>query len=313
MDPIDWLLEGDPALRWQAMRDLADEPCDQVASERSRVAVEGWGARLLELQSDDGQWGGGSYSPKWTSTTYTLLLLRHLGIDPASPAAQAAIDRVHERVEMRGGTPFFSYTGETCIAGMVLALGSYFRLDRDVVDEVVAWLVSSQKDDGGWNCDSKSTRSSFNSTISVLEGLLEYQQSHADAAGTTAPSRQRGDEYLLARRMFRSLSSGDVVNARWKLLSFPPRWHYDLLRGLDYIRATQAVPDHRCEEAIAIVESKRTTDGRWPLQNVHRGRQHFEMEAGAGKPSRWNTLRALRVLRWYRCESAVLDSRTLEH
>ncbi len=298
-----WLLGADPASRWQVMRDLTGEPPDAVTGERSRVATEGWGARLLGLQGDDGQWGGGSYTPKWTSTTYTLLLLRHLGIDPDDDATVAAIELVREGVVMRR-LPFFAYIGETCITGMVLALASYFGESRDTTDATVDWLLDEQLDDGGWNCQTVagSTRSSFHTTIQVLEGLLEYEEVSGTPVVEVAAARSRAHEYLLERRMFRSLSTGEVINPRWLLFSFPPRWHYDVLRGLDYLRAAAVAPDKRCAEAIEVAESKRSSDGRWPLQNRHPGKEHFTMEEGSGKPSRWNTLRTLRVINWYRAD-----------
>ena len=297
MSATEWLLEGDPAIRWQVMRDLTDQPPGVVARERARVASEGWGARLLGLQDEDGQWGGGPYSPKWTSTTYTLLLLRHLGIDPSDRRVRDTIASVSEGVMMTKTRPFFEYTGETCITGMVLALASYFR-GADGTDRQIDQLLAEQRDDGGWNCETSSSRSSFHTTISVLEGLLESETAGGAAAGTK-DARSRAHEYLLERKLLRSLSTGELVNSRWSLFSFPPRWHYDVLRGLDYLRDAGVVPDDRVDEAIDLVESKRDKEGLWPLQNHYRGREHFSMETGPGKPSRWNTLRALRVLRWY--------------
>ena len=302
----EWLLAGDPCIRWQVMRDLTDEPANRVATERARVASEGWGAQLLALQgAADGQWGGGAYSPKWTSTTYSLLLLRHFGLDPQDESARTAIGRVRERVVMgRAGWPLFAYRGETCVTGMCLALAAYFGEAGEASDQVVDWLLTEQLEDGGWNCETVngSKRSSFNTTISVLEGLLEYEQARGGRIGAVSTARARAHEYLLERRMFRSLTTGEVVNSRWTLFSFPPRWHYDVLRGLDYFWSAGATPDDGCDEAIALVERKRAQDGRWPLQNRHPGKEHFTMEPGSGKPSRWNTLRALRVLRWYRME-----------
>jgi len=302
VDVTEWLLDADPAIRWQVMRDLTDESADVVAAERARVATEGWGARLLALQGDDGQWGGGTYSPKWISTTYTLLLLRLLGLDPASDEARAAVDRVRERVrwQRRSSGPFFAGETETCVNSMVVALGAYFG-ERSAGHLLLReWLLGEQLDDGGWNCEApgRSRRSSFNTTILALEGLLEVEGSgQTDPA--IAAARARGEEYLLERRLFRSRSTGEVINPTWRLFSFPPQWHYDVLRGLEYFRAAGARPDPRCAEAIDLVRGRRRSDGRWPLQHTHRARTHFEMEEGDGKPSRWNTLRALRVLRWY--------------
>lgn len=298
---LDWLLDSDPAIRWQVMADLTEATPEAVETERSRVAKEGWGARLLGLQSEDGNWGGGSYSPKWISTTYTLLLLRHLGVDPADPIVRAAIDLVEERVTMGGRDgPFFEYATETCVTGMALALGAYYLTEVNSLPQPDN-LLAKQLDDGGWNCRAIKTshRSSFHTTISVLEGLLEYEKS-VGGDQSVREARAKAHEYLLARRLMFSLSSGDLINERWLLLSFPPRWHYDILRALDYLRDARLELDDRGEEAIQVVEGKRRNDGTWPLQNHHAGREHFKMEDGSGKPSRWNTLRALRVLDWHR-------------
>lgn len=293
-----WLLDSDPSIRWQVMAHLTDAPAESVSAERSRVAREGWGSRLLALQAEDGNWGGGVYSPKWISTTYTLLLLRDLGVDPTDTDMARAIDLVREKVTMGDAQwPFFSYRTETCITGMCLGLNSYFLEGDEDGETVVEWLLGQQLDDGGWNCATTrgSTRSSFNTTILALEGLLAYETA-TGASRTIAEARVRGHDYLLDRHLFRSLRSGEVVAERWKLFSFPPRWHYDVLRGLVYLTDAGAQLDSRAEEALDLVRSKRRSDGRWPLQNPHPGLTHFEMEEGAGKPSRWNTLRALRVL-----------------
>jgi len=298
MAVLDWLLDSDPSIRWQVMRDLAGEPGHVIAAERSRVASEGWGARLLDLQAPDGQWGGGSYHPYWTSTTYTLLLLRDLGLDPTSDEARRAVTLVRDNAATtldESGQSFFLGETEPCINGMVLAMGSYFG---EASEELLDRLLDEQLDDGGWNCEAPpSKRSSFDTTICVLEGLLEYERARDAVAGTTE-ARARGEEYLLERRMFRSLSSGEVIDRNWTLFSFPTRWHYDVLRGLDYLRSAGVEPDDRIAEAIELVEKNRGEADRWPLQNPHPGQVHFEMDEGADKPSRWNTLRALRVLNW---------------
>lgn len=292
--PLDWLLDSDPAIRWQVLRDLTDTAPDHIVAERALVAREGWGNRLLELQADNGQWGGGSYSPKWISTTYTLLLLRHLGIDPHDARMRSATDLVADRVTMgRRDLPFFEYLGETCISGMALALDSYFR---GAADARIDWFLDEQKADGGWNCQESSV-SSFNTTISVLEGLLEYERA-VGGDGDAAIARNRAHEYLMERRLMYSKRTGELVNDRWLLMSFPPRWFYDILRALDYLAAAGAEPDERCADAVDVIRSKQRKDGTWPLQGRHAGKEHFTMEA-AGTPSRWNTLRVLRVLGWY--------------
>lgn len=297
-DIVDWLLDADPAIRWQVLADLTRASVAEVTEERSRVASEGWGARLLDLQAPDGQWGGGPYSPKWISTTYTLLLLRRLGIDAVDPDTRRAIELVKENVTMGNRSqPFFEYASEACITGMALALGSYFLDDPSDLPQV-EYLLDRQRDDGGWNCQAQSRRSSFNTTITALEGLLEYERA-TGSEPTITEARSKAHEYLLDRRLMYSLSTGKLINTRWLLMAFPPRWFYDVIRALDYLRDAGTDPDPRTDEAIEVIRSKRMNDGTWPLQNRHPGKEHFAMEDGAGKPSRWNTLRALRVFQWH--------------
>jgi len=308
MSLIEWLLDSDPSIRWQVMRDVMDESEAIVAGERSRVASEGWGARLLDLQGPDGHWGGGAFVPHaWISTMDTLQLLRDLGVDPKSDRVRKTIDVVRNRCTWGpefGDSPFFEGEVEPCINGRVLALGAYFG---KASDRLVERLLHEQLEDGGWNCHApRSLRSSFHSTICVLEGLLEYEKAKGATPAVTE-ARLRGQEYLLERRLFRSRSTGAVVKSEWTLVSFPTRWHYDVLWGLDYVRRAGVEPDGRTAEAIDVVVKKRDQLGRWPLENPHAGKVHFEMEGGAGDPSRWNTLRALRVLRW--SHHPTLDSK----
>lgn len=297
---LHWLLDSDPSIRWQVLRDLMHESDEAVAAERSRVASEGWGSRLLGLQGSDGQWGGAPYvCPGWISTTDTLLLLRDLGLDPASERARRAVGLVRDNSTWGpefDEAPFFEGEVEPCINGRVLACGAYFG---EASDRLVDRLLHEQLQEGGWNCEAPpSQRSSFHTTICVLEGLLEYEKAKG-ATTAVKDARLRGQEYLLERSLFRSLSTGEVIDSAWTQLSFPTRWHYDVLWGLDYLRRAGAEPDPRVAEAIDLVKKKQDGDGRWPLENPHAGEVHFEMEDGAGKPSRWNTLRALRVLDWY--------------
>jgi hypothetical protein len=304
---IEWLLDSDPSIRWQVTRDLTDEPAEVVAAERSRVGSLGWGSRLLDLQGRDGQWGGDTFRPHWTSTFNTLLLLRDLGLDPTSERARQAIGPVRDNCTWGpefGNAPFFEGEVEPCINGRVLALGAYFG---EASDRLVDRLLSEQLEDGGWNCDAPpSKRSSFHSTICVLEGLLDYEKVKGATTALTG-ARLRGEEYLLERHMFRSLSTGQVINfdrktgdrSRWTEFSFPTRWHYDVLRGLDYLQSAGVGVDQRVAVAIDLVEKKRNEHGLWLLENPHAGVVHFEMEEGAGEPSRWITLRAMRVLDWY--------------
>lgn len=311
MNVIDWLLDSDPAIRWQVLRDLADAPAELVAAERARIATHGWGARLLGLEDEDGQWDGGALFPArrdsqsafgpgqpWSATAYSLLLLRDFGADPRIERIRRAVALVNENSRWEhDGQRFFDGEVEPCINGMVLVLGSYFERD---VDGVAARLLGEQLEDGGWNCEVEngSTRSSFHTTIRVLEGLLAHERATGGVAGA-ADVRRRGEEYLLERKLFRRLSTGEVVDPDWLQFSFPTRWHYDVLRGLEYFRDAGAPPDPRVEEAIDVLRSRQQPDGTWLLENTYPGKVWFALEDGDGAPSRWNTLRALRVLRWY--------------
>ena len=319
---IQWLLDSDPAIRWQVLRDLTDAPAEEVAAERAQVATEGWGARLLALQGTDGAWAGAAWNQGWDSTMHVLTLLREMGLDPASAAARRAVGLVRDHVRWRGwdwdgtwrgwdfeGTPFFAGEVEPCINGQVAASGAYFGQD---VQRIAGRLLGEQLPDGGWNCEAEngSTRSSFNTTICVLEALLEVELaggssgSRAEMA-TVTEARLRGQEYLLERRLFRRRTTGEMIerdrksDAVWTRFAFPTWWHYDVLRGLDYLRRAGATPDDRVAEAIALVAAKRDGDGRWLLETQYPGTMPVEMDEGEGQPSRWNTLRALRVLDWY--------------
>ena len=297
---IAWLLDADPSIRWQVMRDLMDTPAEIVAAERSRVADEGWGPRLLDQQRPDGQWGDGVATPFWWSNMYTLVFLRDLGVDPASARVRAAIDLVKDNVTWGpewGDSPFFEGEVEPCINGRVVALGAYFG-ERS--DRLVDRLLSEQLTDGGWNCEAErgSVRSSFHTTICVLEGLLAFEQAFGAAPALT-DARRRAEEYLLERRLLRRLSTGDVIEPTWTQFAFPTLWHYDVLRALDYLRAAGVRPDTRVDEAIAIVLERRQGDGRWLLDVRHRNTLHEEFAGAVGEANRWVTLRALRVLEWY--------------
>ncbi|MGH2797652.1 MAG: hypothetical protein ACRDM0_08270 [Thermoleophilaceae bacterium] len=298
MNVVDWLLDSDPSIRWQVMRDLTDAPADDVAAERARVAREGWGAQLLAAQDPDGRWSGGTFFPEWISTVDALHMLYLMGLDPASEEARRAIAPVHEaaRWEYDENLRFFEGEVEPCINGRVVAIGAYFGQDvRGIVDR----LLNDQMADGGWNCEQErgSTRGSFDSTLNVLEGLLEYERS-TGANGDVAAARLRGEEYLLVRRLLRRLSDGEIPQKRWLYVGFPNKWFYDVVRALDYFRQARPEADERTAEALGIVESKRDADGRWPLDHAYHDKLLVDLGETEGQPSRWITLRALRVLRW---------------
>jgi hypothetical protein len=302
---IEWLLDSDPSIRWQAMRDLTDAPGEEIAAERARIATEGWGAQLLAGQNAGGYWGAGTSNPEWVSLQ-TLLLLHDMGLDPTSEQARRAGALVRDNVTWQGvlpqdaawhGKPLFAGEVEPCINGRVVTVGSYFGQD---VQGIVDRLLGEQMDDGGWNCEGErgSTRGSFHTTICVLEGLLEFARATGGSPAVTA-ARERGGEFLLERRLLRRLSTGEVIDPAWTQFSFPTGYHYDVLRGLDYLRSARVTPDQRMTEAIDLLASKRDAEGRWLLENVHPDQLDAEPGVTEGQPSRWNTLRALRVLDWY--------------
>jgi hypothetical protein len=308
MAVIDWLLEGDPAIRWQVLRDLADASSDEVVAERARVEHEGWGARLLALEDADGLWAGGACFPgayagegpgqPWTATMHTLQTLQLLGLDPASESAGRAIALIAENGRWEhAGQRYFDGEVEPCINGRTIETGAYFGAD---VTPVVERVLGERLVDGGWNCEAEngSVRTSFDTTINVLEGLVEYEAATGGSDAVRA-ARRAGEEYLLARALFRRQSTGDVVRPDYLEFAFPYYWHYDVLRALDYFRRAGADRDPRLSEAIEVVRSKRQPDGRWVLDHLHPGEVHFHLEDEIGQPSRWNTLRALRVLRWW--------------
>jgi hypothetical protein len=295
---LKWLLDSDPAIRWQVMRDLTGEAPEAIAAERARVATEGWGAQLLARQSAAGNWGGRKDYPGLLITLYSLVVLKDLGLDPASKQARRMMDCVDKRLVFKplDNRPFLHGETEPCINGRILGIGSYFKEPNDALAKQ---LLGEQLKDGGWNCEApKSRRSSFHTTICVLEGLLAYERAGRKSAAVTK-ARKRAEEYLLERGLFRSLRTGEVIDKRWLRFSFPTFWHYDVLRGLDYLRDAGVKPDSRMREAVEIVMARRRQNGRWPLNLLHREKIPLEMETEVGRASHWNSLRALRVLRWY--------------
>jgi hypothetical protein len=308
VDVLDWLLQGDPAIRWQVMRDLTDASSDDIAAERARVEHEGWGARLLALEDTDGLWDGGACFPAnfaggepgqpWTATMHILQTLQIFGLDPRSEAARRSIALVAEHGHWEhDGQRYFDGEVEPCINGRTIETGAYFGLD---VAPIVDRILDERLADGGWNCEAEngSVRTSFDTTINVLDGLLQFERATGGSEAVTE-ARRSGEEYLLERGLFRRKSNGEVVDQTYLEFAFPYYWQYDVLRALDYFRAAEAERDPRMSEAIEVVRSKRQPDGRWLLGRVLPGRVHFHLEDGVGAPSRWITLRALRVLRWW--------------
>ena len=307
MNVIEWLLDGDPAIRWQVMRDLQHASPSDVAAERARVEHEGWGARLLALEAEDGLWDGGAYFPSpydgtepgqpWTATMHTLQTLQLMGLDPQSESARRAIALVAENGRWEhDGQRYFDGEVEECINGRTVETGAYFGVD---VEPLVDRLLSERMQDGGWNCESENGAvvSSFDSTINVLEGMYEFERATGGSAAVSE-ARRGAEGYLLDRSLFRRRSTGEVANQKFLHFGFPYYWHYDVLRALDYFRKSDSQRDPRLAEAIEVVRAKRQPDGRWLLDHSYPGRVHFDIEE-AGQPSRWNTLRAMRVLEWW--------------
>ena len=304
---LKWLLDSDPAIRWQVMRDLIDETPNVIAAERSRIATEGWGAQLLARQSPAGDWGDGPRGwrndlPKEDRVLlialYSLTVLMDFGLDPASKPTRKMIDRVDTRLVFKrlNNRPFLHGETEPCINGRILGIGAYFGAYlKEPNDALARQLLGEQLEDGGWNCEASESRcSSFHITICVLEGLLEYERAGRKSAAATksvAKARKRAENYFLERRLFRSLRTGEVINKRWCRFSFPTFWHYDVLRGLDYLRNAGAKPDSRVSDAIKIVIERRHQNGRWPLNLLHpigvgdRRRQGKPLEYTARSPS----------------------------
>ncbi|MDN4482523.1 hypothetical protein [Demequina lignilytica] len=307
MSVIDWLLAGDPAIRWQVRRDLLDDP-EGAALDRDLVAREGWGAALLAMQREDGSWAGGAWWPAerpdpddgqpWTGTAHVLMLLVRLGVDPGSRPVREAVRRAFDGVRWEDGdAPFLEGEDEACTLATAIAVGAYFGED---MRGPVRRLLADRRRDGGWNCDppARSQRSSLHSTIGALEALELYRRSR-EPEPAVAIAMEDAHALLLERGLMYRRSTGEVIDPAFQRFSFPPYWHYDVLRALDHLRSTGSPPDPRLAEAIALVRSKQTSAGQWPLENTHRGDVPLTLEDGDGRPSRWNTLRAMRVLAWW--------------
>lgn len=301
---LSWLLEGDPSIRWQVQKDLLHYPSTKYETERKKITREGWGKRLLDLQDSDGRWGGGMYGPKFISTTYTMLTLRLIGLPANNPQAKRACKLfLDEGFYTDGGINLFSYAwkySETCVTSLILALLAYFRYPDERIHSLASFVIDQQMSDGGWNCEAPkgATHSSFHTTISALEGLYEYECMFPAKKKNIRQVRARGHEFLLVHHLYKSHKTGKVFDPKMTTMPLPPRWRYDFLRALDYFQACNAKKDERMKDAIELLKSKKKKDGRWVMNTGMSGRKFFDMEK-AGQPSRWNTLRALRVLQWW--------------
>lgn len=300
---IDWLLKGDPSIRWQVLSDLVNADKTIIRKERARISVEGWGARLLSYQDKEGTWAQSLYSPKWISTTYSMLLLKSFGLPHNNKQALSACNILWAKGKYKDGGINYSvsYTySETCITGLILSILAYFKFNEAKLKILVEHLLNRQMNDGGWNCRSYKgdTHSSFHTTINVLEGLREFEKYYPDNSFDISSSRNKAVEFLLKHSLFKSHRTGNVFDQRMTRFSFPPRWHYDIMRILDFFQECNISKDERMADAVKIILKKRNDKGLWPLQQRHRGKTFFEMET-PGKPSRWNTLRGMRIIKWW--------------
>lgn len=299
-----WLLEGDPSLKYQVHRDLLGTCEEQLVEKQSIIEREGWGKKLLSEQDEDGIWGGGLYSPKWISSTYTLLLLKRLCLSRDNQQAKRGTHILLERGLYKDGGINFSKTlsnSETCITGMVLSLLAYFKIEDERSHQLVDYLIKEQMPDGGWNCQkvNGATHSSLHTTINVLEGLLEYKRTFDYKNKQITDMEEKAHEFILKHRLYKSDQSGEIIDRKFTYLSFPPRWYYDILRVMEYFYFYDREYDARMADALNLLLKKKNKACKWPLQAKKPGREYFELE-GNTKESRINTLRAMRVLKKYK-------------
>ncbi|UMP04509.1 squalene cyclase [Amycolatopsis sp. EV170708-02-1] len=307
---IPWLLDSDPALRWQVERDLAHEPPEVWEATRARISTEGFGARLLAHQDPDGQWAGGAFFPAgftgqedgqpWTATTWSLNTLREWGMDAAVLAGTAELLARNSRWEY-DDLPYWGGEVDCCINAWTLANGLWLGAD---VAPLASWFSERQQPDGGWNCEwvSGSRRSSVHSTLNSLKGLLAFETATGGTPDSRA-ARHSGEEYLLERGLFRRLSTGSVIAPWTTVFAYPFRWFYDVLNAADYFREATlhdgTAPDPRMAEAVERIRAARQPDGTWLQAHRHTGRVWFEVDVAAGEPSKWLTLYGTRVLNWW--------------
>jgi len=302
---IEWLLEGDVSIQYQAHRDLLGEERPDL---RQRIEQEGWGAAFLEKRRPQGHWGDRFYQPKWISSHYTLLDLKNLGISPEEPRIRESIQIVLDTLKGPDGgvSPFTTDKKcDVCVNGMFLNYAAYFMMAEKDLRSIIDFLLAEHMPDGGYNCESNfkgAVHSSLHSTLCVLEGILEYSQnSYTYRKEELENSARESEEFILQHRLFRSDKTGQIIDKKMLMLSHPSRWRYDILRALDYFQAAGSAYDPRMEDAVEVLLKKRRKNGTWPVQARHAGQTHFEMEK-TGAPSRWNTLRALRVLNHFKIQ-----------
>ncbi len=302
---IKWLLEGDPSIRYQTLRDLVNAMKKDVNHERQDILKKGWGKRFIELQKENGTWSNALYSPKWTSTFYTLLLLKRFGAPNDKKTEKACKILLENGFYIRDGGINYWKTwkrGECCVTGMLLSMLCHFHIEDYRINRMVKYLISEQMPDKGWNCEGYkgAEHSSFHTTISVLEGLWEYEKQfpYSDLINLIQKKQDEGIDFLLDHHLYKSNTTWKAVDPKMTKLSFPPRWHFDIIRCLDYFQDKNIKKDDRMTDAMQLLINKQTMDGFWKLETKYPAKIFFEMEK-VGEESRWNTLRALRIIKWW--------------
>lgn len=297
----DWLLQGDVSIQYNVHKKLLDSSKKAATALQKRIATEGWGKKLMDCRADNGEWGNGLYSPKWISTHYTLLQLKNMGFPPGDVRINESVQLMLDIPKAGDGGIDVSKSGkhsDVCVNGMILCFAAYFLGKDKQLNDIVDYLLGVQMKDGGWNCQhlNGATHSSLHSTLSVLEGLQEFLfRGNTHRSKEIKTACDRGHEFILLHHLYKSHRTGKVIRPAFTLLSYPCRWKYDILRALEYFADAGQQYDIQMEDALQLLLRKRRKGGTWPLQGVHPGLVHFEMEQ-TGKPSRWNTLRALYVL-----------------
>jgi len=303
---IDWLLEGDVSIQYQVWRDLLGVDKKKL---QASISTEGWGQEYLSKRKPDGHWGDGFYQPKWISTHYTLLDLRNLNLSPTNDIVQETIELIlQNNIADDGGIqlgPSTSQYSDVCVNGMFLNYASYFKTPEIKMHSIIDCLLNEIMADGGFNCRttrSGATHSSLHTTISVLEGLSEFQKAgYTYRKDEILSVKKSSIEFILLHQLFLSDRTGQIINKDFLKLTYPCRWKYDILRALDFFQYTGIEWDNRMKAAIDVLKSKRNNEGSWNMQAAHPGQVHVNMEK-AGKPSRWNTLRVLRVMKHFEIE-----------
>jgi hypothetical protein len=299
---INWLLSGDVSIQYQTHRDLLDFSQDKLTELQNRIPNEGWGKEFLNRRDPTtGLWGNGIYTPKWISTHYTLLDLKNLGIDGSyREYAESSIILLTNEFN-RKNVPIQKIENDLCVCAMALSICCHAKIQHEKINQIVDYILLRQMNDGGWNCDwQRSDKSSVHTTLSVLEAFSDYKKNgYTYRLDEINKQITDGEKYFLQRRLFKSLSTGEIINPKFLELSYPCRYYYDILRCLDYFREVEHPYDELMDEALDIIIDRRNSDGRWHLQNTHVRKVHFTMER---RESRWNTLRALRVIKAFRPE-----------